>query len=85
MGERGDRERRKAKAERDAADVERRLAAEEGANAAVHRRVEHRHRQAADLHDRAAALFDAHDDPNVSEPEAIAIAQAVIGDRTRRR
>ncbi len=85
MGERGNRERDKAKDERAAADVERRRAEEHGANEGLHRRVERRHRDAAALHERAAQLFDAHDDPDVSEPEAIAIAQEVIGEHTRQR
>jgi hypothetical protein len=50
----------------------------------MHRRVERRHRQAADTHERAARLFDAHDDPNVPEREAAAIADEVITGRQRR-
>lgn len=85
MSERGNRERDLARSERAAAATEHRLAEEHGVNAGLHRRVERRHREAAALHDRAAQLFDAHDDPDVSEPEAVAIAQAVIGGHARER
>jgi hypothetical protein len=85
MGARGARERFKAQHERDAAEVEHIRAEDGGTNAALHRQVERRHREAAAMHEHAAALFDAHDDPDVSEVDAIAIADRELRGLARSR
>jgi hypothetical protein len=78
MPARGDRERELARRERAAADVERERAERHDINEHLHRDAEAVHRDAAATHEHAAALFDAHDDPDVSEQEAIGIADRAI-------
>jgi hypothetical protein len=85
MGLRGDRERDAARRERAAAQREHARAEEHTPTEPTHRRVERQHRAAADAHERAARLFDAHDDPTVSETDATAIANEVIGGRRTER
>jgi hypothetical protein len=83
-GTRGDREREAAERQRARADVEHDAAEQHDSNEPLHRRAEQMHLEAAELHENAARLFDAHDDPDVSEDEARAVADDVISDQARK-
>ena len=78
MGARGDREREHARRELDAADAEHERAEAHNPNEWIHRKAEEMHRDASTMHARAADMFDAHDDPDVPEHDAAAIADEVI-------
>jgi hypothetical protein len=78
MSERGDRERQTAQRELDKAATEHERAERGDENQVLHRQVEHQHLDAAELHERAAEMFDAHDDPAISEDEAVAITDRVL-------
>jgi hypothetical protein len=81
VGDRGDRERSAAQRAYERAETEREQAEQHGVDEWAYREYETIHRDAASTHERAAELFDAHDDPDVPEEEAVQIADRVIRDK----
>jgi hypothetical protein len=74
-----------ARKARDAAEVEHGRAQDPTSAVDAHRAAEATYLKAAEVHDRAAKLFDGHDDPNVAERDAIRLADEAVGEASGRK